>query len=166
MKWKELELQEKQLLEEVKRRMQFATEQVQTEIDQMYLEHQSQMLREELQRRQEDLRRIDELRSQEINRRNLPPPMHRNDNFNNYFQQNSLPQPNYPYNEYPQGLAGYANQPPNPLMEQNSPDAIYTTNQVTRGYGLGNNNNNNPGRTGDDFHHHQQHGFERKRPRY
>ncbi len=46
LKWKELELQEKQLLEEVKRRMQYATEQVQVEIDQMYLEHQSQLLRE------------------------------------------------------------------------------------------------------------------------
>ena len=46
LKWKELELQEKQLLEEVKRRMQYATEQVQIEIDQMYLEHQSQVLRE------------------------------------------------------------------------------------------------------------------------
>jgi hypothetical protein len=46
LKWKELELQEKQLLEEVKKRMQYATEQVQVEIDQMYLEHQSQVLRE------------------------------------------------------------------------------------------------------------------------
>ncbi|CAF4463136.1 unnamed protein product, partial [Rotaria magnacalcarata] len=46
LKWKELELQEKQLLEEVKRRMQFATEQVKIEIDHMYLEHQSQLLRE------------------------------------------------------------------------------------------------------------------------
>lgn len=46
LKWKELELQEKQLLEEVKRRMQYATEQVKIEIDQMYLEHQSQVLRE------------------------------------------------------------------------------------------------------------------------
>jgi hypothetical protein len=46
LKWKELELQEKQLLEEVKRRMQYATEQLQVEIDQMYLEHQSQVLRE------------------------------------------------------------------------------------------------------------------------
>lgn len=46
LKWKELELQEKQLLEEVKRRMQFATEQVKIEIDQLYLEHQSQVLRE------------------------------------------------------------------------------------------------------------------------
>ena len=46
LKWKELELQEKQLLEEVKKRMQYATDQVQEEIDQMYLEHQSQMLRE------------------------------------------------------------------------------------------------------------------------
>ena len=46
LKWKQLELQEKQLLEEVKKRMQYATEQLQTEIDQMYLEHQSQVLRE------------------------------------------------------------------------------------------------------------------------
>jgi len=46
LKWKELELQEKQLLEEVKKRMQYATDQVQVEIDQMYLEHQSQVLRE------------------------------------------------------------------------------------------------------------------------
>ncbi|CAF1128607.1 unnamed protein product, partial [Didymodactylos carnosus] len=46
LKWKELELQEKQLYEEVKKRMQYATEQVQIEIDQMLLEHQSQLLRE------------------------------------------------------------------------------------------------------------------------
>lgn len=46
LKWKELELQEKQLLEEVKRRMQFASEQLQGEIDQMFLEHQAQVLRE------------------------------------------------------------------------------------------------------------------------
>jgi transposase len=46
LKWKALELQEKQLLEEVKRRMQYATEQLQVEIDEMYLEHQSQVLRE------------------------------------------------------------------------------------------------------------------------
>lgn len=46
LKWKELELQEKQLLEEVKRRMQYATDQVQAEIDQMHLEYQSQQLRE------------------------------------------------------------------------------------------------------------------------
>ena len=46
LKWKELELQEKQLLEEVKRRMQQATDQVQAEIDQMHLEYQSQQLRE------------------------------------------------------------------------------------------------------------------------
>ena len=45
LKWKELELQEKQLLDEVKRRMQYATEQLQIEIDQMYLDHQSQMIR-------------------------------------------------------------------------------------------------------------------------
>ncbi|CAF0894877.1 unnamed protein product [Didymodactylos carnosus] len=91
LKWKELELQEKQLYEEVKKRMQYATEQVQIEIDQMLLEHQSQLLREgtvfvsivpltekkkedfnirsKLLRRQEELRRIDELRTQDLDRR-------------------------------------------------------------------------------------------------
>lgn len=46
LKWKELELQEKQLLDEVKRRMQFASEQLQVEIDQMLLDHQAQLMRE------------------------------------------------------------------------------------------------------------------------
>ena len=46
LKWKELELQEKQLLDEVKRRMQFASEQLQNEIDQMLLDHQAQLIRE------------------------------------------------------------------------------------------------------------------------
>ena len=46
LKWKELELQEKQLLDEVKRRMQHASEQLQIEIDEMLLEHQAQKLRE------------------------------------------------------------------------------------------------------------------------
>lgn len=46
LKWKELEQQEKQLLDEVKRRMQYATEQLQIEIDRMYLDHKSQMIRE------------------------------------------------------------------------------------------------------------------------
>jgi hypothetical protein len=46
LKWKELELQEKQLLEEVKQRMQYASEQLQAEINQILLEHQAQALRE------------------------------------------------------------------------------------------------------------------------
>ena len=46
LKWKQLELQEKQLLDEVKRRMQYASEQLQVEIDQMLLEHQAQVLRD------------------------------------------------------------------------------------------------------------------------
>lgn len=46
LKWKQLEGQEKQLLDEVKRRMQYASEQLQIEIDEMLLEHQTQMLRD------------------------------------------------------------------------------------------------------------------------
>ena len=46
LKWKELELQEKQLLEEVKQRMQYASEHLQAEIDQMFLDHEAQLLRE------------------------------------------------------------------------------------------------------------------------
>jgi proline- and glutamine-rich splicing factor len=46
LKWKQLELQEKQLLEEVKGRMQLASEQLQVEVDQMLLEHQAQRLRD------------------------------------------------------------------------------------------------------------------------
>ncbi len=46
LKWKQLELQEKQLLEEVKGRMQIASEQLQVEVDQMLLEHQAQRLRD------------------------------------------------------------------------------------------------------------------------
>lgn len=45
MKWKQLELQEKELLEEVKKRMQIASEQLQVEINQMLLEHEAQVLR-------------------------------------------------------------------------------------------------------------------------
>jgi len=176
LKWKELELQEKQLLEEVKRRMQYATEQVQVEIDQMYLEHQSQVLREELLRRQEDLRRIDELRSQEIDRRRNMIPMYRPDAYNNpfnisaasgnnVFHQNQAPPTvnTSQYNDFQQ----IAYQNSNPLIQQTSPvaaspiDAAYTTNQVARGYGLGNTRT-----SGDDFKQQQQQGFDRKRPRY
>ena len=46
LKWKQLELQEKQLIEEAKRRTQFAAEQLQAEVDQMVLEHHAQALRE------------------------------------------------------------------------------------------------------------------------
>ncbi|UJR22935.1 hypothetical protein I4U23_025962 [Adineta vaga] len=174
LKWKELELQEKQLLEEVKKRMQYATEQVQVEIDQMYLEHQSHVLREELLRRQEDLRRIDELRSQEIDRRRNVMPMHHSDAYNhpynmspapinNVFHQNQASTNAMQYNDFQQGA--YL-QNPSPLMQQTAPvgapiDAAYTTNQVSRGYVRP---------SGDDFHHQQQQqqqqGFDRKRPRY
>ncbi|CAF0886170.1 unnamed protein product [Adineta ricciae] len=168
LKWKQLELQEKQLLEEVKKRMQYATEQLQTEIDQMYLEHQSQVLREELLRRQEDLRRIDELRSQELDRRRSNVPMHRPDAYNhpynmpttpvnnvyhsNQSQTNTMPYNDFQQNSYPPD--------PNPLMSRAPPtDAAYTTNQVARGY-------TRP--SGDDFHYQQQQqqGYNRKRPRY
>jgi len=122
LKWKELELQEKQLLEEVKRRMQYATEQVQIEIDQMYLEHQSQVLREELIRRQEDLRRIDELRSQEIDRRRNVIPMHHPDAYDNPFHQNQIPPNALQYNNF---------QHPS---HASTIDAAYTTNQIAHGY--------------------------------
>lgn len=46
LKWKELELEEKQLLDEVKQRMQYASEKLQAEIDQMLLDHEAQMIRE------------------------------------------------------------------------------------------------------------------------
>ncbi|CAF3086609.1 unnamed protein product [Rotaria sp. Silwood2] len=172
LKWKELELQEKQLLEEVKRRMQYASEQVKIEIDQMYLEHQSQVLREELLRRQEELRRIDELRSQEIDRRRNIIPMHHTDAYHNpfnistasisnVFHQNQAAASALQYNDFQQ--IPYSNS--SPLIQQASPiaaniDAAYTTNQVARGYGLANARS-----TGDDYIQQQQ-GFDRKRPRY
>ena len=164
LKWKELELQEKQLLEEVKRRMQYATEQMQTEIDQMYLEHQSQVLREgqwvlfvkfvhwfllELLRRQEDLRRIEELRAQELDRRRQMMPMHQHDGYSEPF---NLPagSANHPF---------HPNQQPAPTahLQYNdfgqmifpTHDSSYIAHQGSRGHGLGNPD-----------------GFERKRPRY
>ncbi|CAF3293481.1 unnamed protein product [Rotaria socialis] len=172
LKWKELELQEKQLLEEVKRRMQFATEQVKIEIDQMYLEHQSQLLREELLRRQEDLRRIDELRSQEIDRRRTVMPMHHPDAYNhpfnpasglisNVFHQNQVAARALQYNDFQH--IPYSNA--SPMIQQASPiaaniDAAYTTNQVARSYGL-------EAHARDvDFVKQPQQGFDRKRPRY
>jgi hypothetical protein len=126
------------------------------------------MLFLELLRRQEDLRRIDELRSQEIDRRRTNIPMHRSDAYNNpfnmsnasvnnVFHQNQAAAANaLQYNDFQQ--VGYPT--PNPLIQQPSLiDAAYTTNQVARGYGLGNTRT-----SGDDFN--QQHGFDRKRPRY
>ncbi|CAM4795959.1 unnamed protein product [Rotaria magnacalcarata] len=172
LKWKELELQEKQLLEEVKRRMQFATEQVKIEIDHMYLEHQSQLLREELFRRQEDLRRIDELRSQEIDRRRTTMPMHHPDAYknpfnpaagliSNAFHQNQVAAHPLQYNDFQH--IPYSNT--SPMIQQASPiaenvDAAYTTNQVARSYGL------EAHARGVDFIKQQQQGFDRKRPRY
>jgi hypothetical protein len=130
------------------------------------------MLFLELLRRQEDLRRIDELRSQEIDRRRNIMPMHRPDAYNNPFNmsnasvnnpfhQNQVAANALQYNDFQQ--VGYPTA--NPLMQQTSPitapiDAAYTTNQVARGYGLG-----NVRAGGDDFQQ-QQHGFDRKRPRY
>ena len=128
------------------------------------------MLLLELLRRQEDLRRIDELRSQELDRRRQMIPMHHHDAYNdpfhmpagsvnNAFHQNQaagLQQ----YNEFPANA--YAN--PNPHMQAGAPiDAAYATNQAARGYGFGNARPN-----GDEFlqQQHQQQGFERKRPRF
>ena len=132
------------------------------------------MLFLELLRRQEDLRRIDERRSQEIDRRRNVMPMHHPDAYNHPFNMSNVPlnnnfQPNpnaLPYNDFQQ-MGGYPNV--SPLMQQTAPapiDAVYTTNQVARGYGAG-------GNLRDDFHPQQpppppppQHGFDRKRPRY
>jgi hypothetical protein len=138
------------------------------------------MLFLELLRRQEDLRRIDELRSQEIDRRRTMIPMHRPDAYSNnhpfnmssgsvsnVFHQNQAAAAALQYNDFQQ--IAFANS--NSLMQQGSPaastiDAAYTTNQVARGYG-------NARTSGDDFMQQQQHqqqqqqqGFERKRARY
>ena len=128
----------------------------------------------ELLRRQEDLRRIDELRSQELDRRRQMIPMHHHDAYNDPFHMpagsgNSAFHQNQAaaaalqqYNDFPANA--YAN--PNTHMHAGAPiDAAYTTNQAARGYGFGNARPN-----GDEFlqqqQQHQQQGFERKRPRY
>ena len=67
LKWKQLELQEKQLLEEVKKRMQFASDQLQVEIDQTLLEHQAQALRDG--RRFEDINNDRRIRNKSIRER-------------------------------------------------------------------------------------------------
>lgn len=130
------------------------------------------MLFLELLRRQEDLRRIDELRSQEIDRRRNVMPMHHPDAYNHPYNMSNAPLNNH-FQSNPNALAyndfqqmGYPTV--SPLMQQTtagpaSIDAAYTTNQVARGYGTG-------GNMRDDFHSQsqgqQQHGFDRKRPRY
>ncbi|CAF1149534.1 unnamed protein product [Rotaria sordida] len=169
LKWKQLEIQEKQLLEEVKKRMQYASEQLQVEINQILLEHEAQALRDELTRRQEDLRRIDELRSHDFERRRNMMPMHHPDAYNvsvgNAYHQNQTAS-TYQYNNFQQ--VPYQN--PTTFIQQSSPiDAAYTTNQVARGYNLPTGPNIRTG--GVDFNQQQQQqqqlqGFDRKRPRY
>ncbi|CAF3550737.1 unnamed protein product [Rotaria socialis] len=172
LKWKQLEIQEKQLLEEVKTRMQYASEQLKVETEQMQLEYQAQVLRDELTRRQEDLRRIDELRSQDFERRRSMMSMHHPDAYNapvgNAYHQNVGGSAMYPYNNNNNNnnnfqQASYGNSPQ--FNQQTSPiDAAYTTNQASRGYNLQSGPSNiHPG--GVDFNHQQQ-GFDRKRPRY
>lgn len=128
----------------------------------------------ELLRRQEDLRRIDELRSQDLDRRRTMVSMRRHDAYGDpygvsgsgasVFHQNQAAAAALQYNDLQQ--AAFA--APTPLIQQQQPsatiDAAYTTNQVARGYGL-------PGggaRGGDDYmqQQQQQQGYERKRPRY
>jgi hypothetical protein len=125
----------------------------------------------ELLRRQEDLRRIDELRSQEIDRRrNFMPMQHHPDAYNNPFPMSAAPMNNVFHQNQAAANAMHYNDfspvayPPNPtpLLQQTPPtaaaiDAAYTTNQASRGYVRP---------PGDDFHHQQQQGFERKRSRY
>lgn len=115
----------------------------------------------ELLHRQEELRRIDELRSQEIERRRNMMPVHRSDvyhnSFNiptgsvsNLFHQNQAAANALQYNDFQQTSPIAANI-----------DAAYTTNQVARGYGLV-----NARPSGDDYNQHQQHRFDEKRQRY
>ena len=125
------------------------------------------MLFLELTRREEDLRRIDELRSQDFDRRRNMMSMYRSDAYNapvgNAFHQNQAASAAYQYNNFQQ--VPYAN--PTPLLQQSSPvDAAYTTNQVARGYNLP--AGPNPRAGGNDYsqQQQQQQGFDRKRPRH
>jgi hypothetical protein len=123
------------------------------------------MLFLELTRRQEDLRRIDELRSQDFDRRRNMMPMHRSDAYNasvgNAYHQNQAAPAAYQYNDFQQNA--YPN--PTPLLPQPSPtDAAYTTNQIARGYKLPTGPNIRP--SGVDYNQQQLQGFDRKRPRY
>lgn len=127
----------------------------------------------ELLRRQEDLRRIDELRSQEIDHRRNMMPIHRLDSYNNPFNMPIAPVSNLfhrnqaaanalQYNDFHQ--IPYRNT--NSIIQPTSPiaaniDAAYTTNQVASAYGLLANT-----RTSGDNFFQQPPGFDRKRPRY
>jgi len=118
------------------------------------------MLFLELLRRQEDLRRIDELRSHEVDRRRNMVPIHRPDAYNNQFNMTNPSVSNVFHQNQAAANALQYND-----FQQSSPiatpiDAAYTTNQVARGYGLAN------ARTSGDAFIQQQHGFDRKRPRY
>jgi hypothetical protein len=113
------------------------------------------MLFLELNRRQEELRRIDELRSQDFDRRRNMMSMHHNDAYNpsvgNAYHQNQAASAAYQYNNFQQNP--YQN--PSPLIQQSSPiDAAYTTNQVAHGFNIPSGPNQQ-----------QQQGFDRKRQR-
>jgi hypothetical protein len=125
------------------------------------------MLFLELTRRQADLRRIDELRSQDFDRRRNVIPMHGHDPYNNsignVFHQNQPGAPTHQYNDFQQ--VGFTNT--QPLMQQSTSnastnDAAYTTNQAGRGYNLPTGSNARPNGNG----YNQQQEFDRKRPRY
>ncbi|CAF2717752.1 unnamed protein product [Rotaria sp. Silwood2] len=168
LKWKQLEIQEKQLLEEVKKRMQYASEQLQIEINQMLLEHEAQVLRDELTRRQEDLRRIDELRSHDFERRRSMMPMHLPDAYNvsvgNAYHQNPAAPITHQYNNFQQ--TPYPN-PTTFIQQSSSIDAAYTTNQVARGYNVPTGPNIRASEVDyNQQQQQQQQGFDRKRPRY
>lgn len=117
------------------------------------------MLFLELTRRQEDLRRIDELRSQDFDRRRNVMPMHHMDAYSgsvgNAFHQNHAASAAYQYNDFQQNA--YPQAPPI--------DPAYTTNQIARGYNGPSGPNIGP--SGVDYNQQQQQqGFDRKRPRY
>jgi hypothetical protein len=129
------------------------------------------MLFLELKRRQEELRRIDEIRSQEIDRRRNIMPMHRPDAYNtsvgNEFHQNQAAYATSINNVYHQNQAAPAAYPQStPLMQQPNPmEFPYTINQTSHGYNVQKRPNVRP--LDVDYNQHLQiQGFDQKRPRY
>jgi hypothetical protein len=144
------------------------------------------MLFLELKRRQEELRRIDEIRSQEIERHRNIMPMHRPNAYNtsvgNAFHQNqaayaasinNVYHQNQPAhatpisNVYHQNQAAPAAYPQStPFMQQPNPmEFPYTINQTPHGYNVQKRPNVRP--LDVDYNQHLQiQGFDQKRPRY
>jgi hypothetical protein len=69
MKWKELLAQEKQMSDEVQKRMVGLREHLEYEIEQSIIDEKTRFLKEDLRRRQEELQRMEDLRKSEFQRR-------------------------------------------------------------------------------------------------